>query len=845
MLKQIVIAEVTPSLVPVNTLGASGGWFVSIGISFRSVVSPWYQGLYRRVVGVRQNGVDLTAAANVNDGNTIDGNWFFDEPNSTLYASPFFGVGWVAQGQTSRQWIGMAASWTSKTVYACVDSGDIYMRTGSGSFSALSQTSRAWRGMASLPNGDIYACVSGGDIYKRTGGSGNFNALSQTSRVWNRMCGTAAGHVYATVLGGDIYKQTNGTGNFVALGQTSRSWYGICEDPTTGDIWAVDYGGDIYKQTGGTGTFVGTSQTPRNWTEIIITESGSMYATVLGGDVYRKNPPGYSGSFSALSQTNRNWAGSALYRGLAQTDADYGDIYISVVGGDIYKREKEALSDYTTQIFVTYFFANEAVTINRLAGNPSTGIHYEPWLIGDLPTLTRESSELLSGITVIPNGDLTFTNGHGKWHFLIPTHNWKNKKIKILMAEFDDSGPVPDRPSFVEVMTMLIESPTADESKATLALFGQDRRLEKMIPSGRFEAGTYPNLGDSVGGTTKWLGWGRSTIQPDLTDTSSYGVYTVADAAYQTLFAVNSVVAINRSTEVRTTLALTTHYTVNLTTCTITIVSATYTHADYIIECDVTGKPDGGGSYIKTFGGIVKDILKTHLGYLDSDLDTTSFTNADTLAPQELSVWLKDPRTIASIFASTEPNEPSLERSVLGTIRTSVAGKWNLRVYEATPSDVSSIVLAKSDFVNFVPQPKIEGAASVAVVLYNQKQADDTWSIKSATSLDARYLYETFEEAEFYTFLRNGSDAQALADTVLPLVTVSPFSAETEIKKTTMAALLAGDFITISYDPVPMPGQAFVNKVIGVQRIDIALSPSIRIFARLTGPRLSRSDFHP
>jgi len=53
-------------------------------------------------------------------------------------------------------------------VYACVYGGDIYRLTGgAGDFLALSQTARAWYGMAAAPNGDVYACVYSGDIYRR------------------------------------------------------------------------------------------------------------------------------------------------------------------------------------------------------------------------------------------------------------------------------------------------------------------------------------------------------------------------------------------------------------------------------------------------------------------------------------------------------------------------------------------------------------------------------------------------------------------------------------------------------------------------------------------------------
>src|SRR6185295_1848662 len=104
-----------------------------------------------------------------------------------------------------------------------------------------------------------------------------------------------------------------------------------------------------------------------------------------------------------------------------------------------------------------------------------------------------------------------------------------------------------DRPDFVSVATMLVEDVAADEEAATVRLSPLPRLLDAEIPPTPFIRSDYPNLGDGVSGTRKWLGWGRSTIKPDLTDTSANGVWTVADAAYQQLFAVHDVVAIAKS----------------------------------------------------------------------------------------------------------------------------------------------------------------------------------------------------------------------------------------------------------------------------------------------------------
>jgi hypothetical protein len=139
------------------------------------------------------------------------------------------------------------ASDASNNIYASVSGGDIYMQTaGTGNFAALSQTSRAWRGMAAAPNGNVYACVYGGDIYMQTAGAGNFVALGQTSRLWRGICAAPNGDVYASSLGASsICKQTAGSGDFVSLNQSALNWSGMISD-SSGNIYSTVYNGDIY-----------------------------------------------------------------------------------------------------------------------------------------------------------------------------------------------------------------------------------------------------------------------------------------------------------------------------------------------------------------------------------------------------------------------------------------------------------------------------------------------------------------------------------------------------------------------------------------------------------------------
>jgi hypothetical protein len=87
----------------------------------------------------------------------------------------------------------------------------------SGTFLGLSTTvspARTYRGICARSDGDISVCVNGGDIYERVLGTGNFTAINGTERAWRAMCVDLNDNTYAAVYGGDIYKAT-GSKNYM------------------------------------------------------------------------------------------------------------------------------------------------------------------------------------------------------------------------------------------------------------------------------------------------------------------------------------------------------------------------------------------------------------------------------------------------------------------------------------------------------------------------------------------------------------------------------------------------------------------------------------------------------
>lgn len=542
------------------------------------------------------------------------------------------------------------------------------------------------------------------------------------------------------------------------------------------------------------------------------------------------------------------WYNSELYRRVVAVRENFNnlteraDVSALIAAGSGYfwdetnaylyvKASSGVPSSFTIHAFVTYYFSTEGIAINQIADDPGSAIYYNPWLTGNLPQLTKQISDILFGVTIIASGDVTLINKGYAFSTLSPSHNWKNKQAKLLLAEHGPSLP-PERDDFNEIMTMLVEDLAPNEETATFKLIDSNRLLDKEIPPTVYSLNNYPFLGEGVEGQRKWLGYGRATLLPDLTDTSGLGVYTVADSLYQDLFAVHSVTAISKSDGAKTGLAGA-DYSVDLIACTIEIVNALYTHTDYYIECDVTGKSDGAGSYIKTFAQITKDILSTHLRIPTSSLDASSFIQTDIEAPEELTVWLKEPRSVASIFSSSEEGAPSLERSVLGTIRQTASGLWNVHVIFGAVPSYTVIPLAKKDFVSFLPDAKIESIASIANVFHSYNHADQSWSVQVAEDLVIQYLSETFDTVKLYTFLRSETDAISLVQRALLLASARSVEVEFELRGSALARSMAGDYVSVSYTPAPTLTGSFDNQSLEISRLDLSLSPTLKITGRL------------
>lgn len=538
------------------------------------------------------------------------------------------------------------------------------------------------------------------------------------------------------------------------------------------------------------------------------------------------------GIYANTIRVTENGVALTVQTSAANVDAAAGSWYWDEPAGTLYVRATSgAPSSYTMLATRRLYLASSPLVLELTAGSPTTAVYYQPWLTGDLPRVRREVEDLLSGGTTFPSGSVSFTNGHRAWFTLVAPDglwNWKNTLARFYLGG-RYNGLTLARADYGAVATMIVEDVAPTETTCAFALQPLRRLTELELPVTPFFEDTYPNLGDGVRGTKKWIGYGRATIVPDLTDTStSYGVYTVADAAYQTLFAITSVWAVRKDTGAWTLLTETTHYTKDLTACTITVVSATYPPADYTLAVDVTGKPDGLGSYLQTYGEIVRDMLATFLGIATADIDTVAFADTDLEADAELAVWVKAPRSLASIFATMEPEHPSLGRSVMGTVQQTAEGLWTARIWDPSLDSVTT-TLRREDLARFDPKPKLKTVFATVRVHYGFDHARQQWSVAEVTDPTVQYKTGSRDRLDLFTFLVSASNAETIAQRYMLLAAAVTVEAEFSERGAMLAQFNAGDKVYVTYTPAPAASGGYDAKPFEVLSLEVAYAPKVTV----------------
>lgn len=534
---------------------------------------------------------------------------------------------------------------------------------------------------------------------------------------------------------------------------------------------------------------------------------------------------------------------------IANVDANAGSYYWDQAAGVLYVRTTGTAVDPDTKVViaarVTFYQATTGIVPLRADGLHYLGIHYAGGLAPtDGPTSVQEATDILSGQSTSWGGACAFLNGHSAWFHLVAVgsgYTWKNQKVVFRMGGRYRGQELP-LSEYSTIATMLIEDIVADERTCRVALKPFRRVADVSLPVTPYFETEYPRLGDGVRGTYKAILYGRAWTQPALTDTDGLGVWTLADAAYQNLAQVHVVEAVRRSDGARAVLTEGQDYSVNLTQCTLTLLSTLYPHTEWTIWAEATGKSHahaeaGGGAgmrgHLSTGSEIARELLHSFAGLKTADIDTAAFDQAHLDAPEALAVYLTSPRTLSSILSTQEAGQPSIERSVQAIISQTTDGRMAMQVWDPTYDAATLPVLRKEDLAAFTPSPRLERLTTATRVWYGRDSRFDTWSKEDATDEVQQYLTGVTDILEVWTFLRSGGDAEVLASRYQFVATHSTIDVDFVERATLLALASVGDRVLVTYDPAPETSGAYLDRAFALTRVERGYAPRMTVQGQL------------
>lgn len=177
------------------------------------------------------------------------------------------------------------------------------------------------------------------------------------------------------------------------------------------------------------------------------------------------------------------------------------------------------------------------------------------------------------------------------------------------------------------------------------------------------------------------------------------------------------------------------------------------------LEVDAKGYVAAGDVLMEKAGEIAKDILKTYLGFVDDDLDLSSFTETDTERPYEQCLYLDMDKSSRLILQT-------IGRGVIAFFTPVESGKLAFEVYLSdVPSD--TMKLEDRDFGEGW-EVKIDDSflRNKVKVQYDQSPKTQEFKVVEKSNMEVLYKYEVRETLTLETYLREKSDAGAVAQAV-------------------------------------------------------------------------------
>lgn len=486
-------------------------------------------------------------------------------------------------------------------------------------------------------------------------------------------------------------------------------------------------------------------------------------------------------------------------------------------------------------LFMKIYFASGLGENGK--GKIFSDIYYEPiFNPRNLPGISYEQTDLFSGGGIKSGAaTLSFNNPKSFWDVIYNVWTWINADFLVYFG--GESLP------FTEYQLIYMcqnREESWSDGQVWFDTVNYADLLKRTIPvTPLFGA----NVASSDTGKPIPLCIGIKTgIKPLLSDESTPDahVYTIADASFQTLKAIDAVYD-----GVTTLTGGGVDYNVDLANCKFTM--ATYTPSGEI-TCDVKGAKisditgEASTDLMTLAGDIVKFLLITILGRASTDLNSTSFAASRIANDFGLSKYIRYKRNMASYIAE-------IERSVLGNFYIDNDGLFAFDIYE--PILIEDDSLIEEEMTSFVQTSPISRRFAGIKIYHNpmpytrdetspvsEGGEEDTYEVVEGTNDRANYLDGLKNKFKnIYTWISSSTDATIHLQRLLLMTDVPVIQVDTISKGIKLFQRRPGDILKISRSKAGTASGDMSNVGFQILKIvkDVSQNQSVLVLDNLKG----------
>ena len=525
-------------------------------------------------------------------------------------------------------------------------------------------------------------------------------------------------------------------------------------------------------------------------------------------------------TWRALQGVEQNGAALTARASIALVDANAGSYYFDEATSKIYVRcTDDGAADRESVYIVAFFRLHFASGVGRNGkGKIFDGIYYEPLFLKDsLPAIQSEQTDFLTG-GGMASGDLTVELANCKRFFdkVWTAWSWKNAPVEVLHG-----GEALPLTEYALVYTGYVKDERWLRDRVSFDTVNYLELLTRQVP-------VSPLFGASVleadRGKPIPLCFGRvSGIRPLCSNTSPANgtEWTIADAAFQTLYAIPAVYDAGAD--------VTAFVTKDLANCKFTFSNYTPTGE---VSCDVEGAKisdipgESDTSLMTNAADIVRFFLLKVLGLDSTQINTAAFTAAKAaLADSELCRYVRNRRNLSSYI-----NE--VERSVLGIVYQENDGRLSFDAFNPLYSADATIEDQEiAGYEQSAPSDKIFAGVQVYYDprpfpqeggVLDSEGGEDSYEVLAGTNARARYVDK--QETAYrrvYSWLKSEACAEVLKQRLLFLTNVPVLQLSLTVNGPKLYDRKPGDILKVNKAIAATPSGSLADlyfQVIGLSK---------------------------